>query len=150
MTGGALAFLAGAMAIFLAAASALRAYVSTGQVWLIVASLALYGAGNLLMVRLMREGGLGLAISASAIAQLLLVNLIAFAMFGERLSNTQMAGVALAAFGLFRFFDAVKLGPMAWADQRFKGFGARGGFGILLDDFAAAFCTLIVIALWRV
>ena len=32
MTGGALAFLAGAMAIFLAAASALRAYVSTGQV----------------------------------------------------------------------------------------------------------------------
>ena len=55
----------------------------------------------------------------------------------------------LAAFGLFRFFDAVKLGPMAWADQRFKGFGARGGFGILLDDFAAALCTLLVIALWR-
>lgn len=54
----------------------------------------------------------------------------------------------LAAFGLFRFFDAVKFGPMAWADQRFKGFGPRGGFGILLDDFAAAGCTLLVIALW--
>jgi len=55
----------------------------------------------------------------------------------------------LAAFLLFRFFDAVKFGPMAWADQTFKGFGWRGGFGILLDDFMAAFCTLLVIALWR-
>lgn len=55
----------------------------------------------------------------------------------------------LAAFGLFRLFDAVKVGPMAWADRTFKGFGPRGGFGILLDDLAAAFCTLLVIALWR-
>jgi phosphatidylglycerophosphatase A len=55
----------------------------------------------------------------------------------------------LGAFALFRGFDAIKIGPMAWADQRFKGFGPRGGFGILLDDFAAAFCTLLVIALWR-
>jgi len=55
----------------------------------------------------------------------------------------------LVAFALFRFFDAVKFGPMAWADQAFKGFGPRGGFGILLDDFAAAFCTLLVIAIWR-
>lgn len=53
------------------------------------------------------------------------------------------------AFGLFRFFDAVKFGPMAWADRRFKGFGARGGFGIMLDDLAAAFMTLLVFALWR-
>ena len=55
----------------------------------------------------------------------------------------------LVAFGLFRFFDAVKPGPVAWADQHFKGFNARGGFGILFDDFVAAFCTLLVIALWR-
>lgn len=54
----------------------------------------------------------------------------------------------LAAFAIFRLFDAVKVGPMAWADRTFKGFGPRGGFGILLDDFAAAFCTLLVIALW--
>ena len=55
----------------------------------------------------------------------------------------------LIAFVLFRFFDAVKPGPVAWADQMFKGFGPRGGFGILFDDFVAAFCTLLVIALWR-
>ena len=54
----------------------------------------------------------------------------------------------LAAFVLFRGFDAIKVGPMAWADRHFKGFGARGGFGILLDDLLAAFCTLLVIALW--
>ena len=52
----------------------------------------------------------------------------------------------LVAFGLFRFFDAVKPGPVAWADQHFKGFNARGGFGILFDDFVAAFCTLLVLA----
>ncbi len=55
----------------------------------------------------------------------------------------------LAAFVLFRFFDAVKPGPVAWADQAFKGFNWRGGFGILFDDFVAAFCTLLVIAIWR-
>lgn len=55
----------------------------------------------------------------------------------------------LLAFALFRFFDAVKPGPVGWADQQFKGFGWRGGFGILWDDLVAAFCTLLVIALWR-
>jgi phosphatidylglycerophosphatase A len=53
------------------------------------------------------------------------------------------------AFALFRFFDAVKPGPVAWADSLFKGFGARGGFGIIFDDLVAAACTLLVIALWR-
>ena len=55
----------------------------------------------------------------------------------------------LAAFALFRFFDAVKPGPVAWADQHFKGFNARGGFGIMFDDTVAAFCTLLVLAAWR-
>ena len=55
----------------------------------------------------------------------------------------------LSAFLLFRFFDAVKPGPVAWADRLFKGFGWRGGWGILFDDLVAALCTLIVLALWR-
>jgi len=53
------------------------------------------------------------------------------------------------AFALFRFFDTVKPGPVAWADDLFHDYGWRGGFGIILDDLAAAFCTLLVIALWR-
>ena len=55
----------------------------------------------------------------------------------------------LFAFALFRYFDAAKPGPVAWADQLFKGFGWRGSFGILLDDFVAAFCTLLCFAIWR-
>jgi len=55
----------------------------------------------------------------------------------------------LGAFILFRYFDAAKPGPVAWADRLFKGFGWRGGWGILFDDLVAAFCTLLVIALWR-
>ena len=55
-----------------------------------------------------------------------------------------------AAFVIFRFFDAAKPGPVAWADQLFKGFGWRSAFGILFDDFVAAFCTLLCFALWKV
>ncbi|WP_233259706.1 phosphatidylglycerophosphatase A [Ramlibacter sp. WS9] len=55
----------------------------------------------------------------------------------------------LVAFLLFRLFDAVKPGPVAWADDLFHGFGWRGGFGIIFDDLVAGFCTLLVIAAWR-
>jgi phosphatidylglycerophosphatase A len=55
----------------------------------------------------------------------------------------------LGAFLLFRYFDAAKPGPVRWADRLFKGFGWRGGWGILFDDLVAAFCTLFVIAIWR-
>lgn len=63
-------------------------------------------------------------------------------------------GGQLLAFGLFRYFDAAKPGPVRWADGLFKSRpGApitwRQGWGILLDDFVAAGCTLVVLALWR-
>ena len=58
------------------------------------------------------------------------------------------------AFVLFRFFDAAKPGPVAWADGLFKvkrgqDMGWRQGFGIIFDDVVAAFCALMVIALWK-
>ena len=59
-------------------------------------------------------------------------------------------GAQLAAFVLFRFFDAVKPGPVGWADDLFHGFGWPGGFGIMFDDLVAALCTLLVIAAWKV
>jgi phosphatidylglycerophosphatase A len=63
----------------------------------------------------------------------------------------------LVAFGLFRFFDAVKPGPVAWADALFHRVDVlhdphawhKAGFGIMLDDLVAALCALLVIALWR-
>ena len=55
-------------------------------------------------------------------------------------------------FGLFRLFDAVKRGPVGWADGCFK--SKRGalpgwpqGFGIIFDDLVAALCTLLVYVL---
>lgn len=59
----------------------------------------------------------------------------------------------IVAFALFRYFDAAKPGPVGWADALFKPSGdgrwRAAGFGILFDDLVAAFCTLLVIALWR-
>lgn len=58
----------------------------------------------------------------------------------------------LLAFALFRYFDAAKPGPVGWADRLFKlkpgrRIGWAQGFGILFDDFVAALCTLLVLAL---
>jgi phosphatidylglycerophosphatase A len=63
----------------------------------------------------------------------------------------------LLAFALFRYFDAAKPGPVGWADRLFHGVnpatdpGAwrKAGLGIMLDDFVAAACALLVIAGWR-
>lgn len=60
----------------------------------------------------------------------------------------------LAAFALFRFFDAVKPGPVGWADalwplQPGEAIGWRQGFVIVFDDLVAALCTLLVLALWQ-
>ncbi len=61
------------------------------------------------------------------------------------------------AFALFRYFDAAKPGPVGWADQLSHGVNPANdrhawsiaGFGIMFDDLVAAFCALLVIALWR-
>ena len=69
---------------------------------------------------------------------------------------TGLVGQVLA-FGLFRFFDAVKPGPVGWADALYHhlepatdpGAWRKAGFGIMLDDIVAAGCTVLVVALWR-
>lgn len=53
----------------------------------------------------------------------------------------------IAAFVLFRAFDAIKKGPVGWADALFHdATGWRGGWGIMFDDLVAAACTLLVMA----
>jgi phosphatidylglycerophosphatase A len=63
------------------------------------------------------------------------------------------------AFALFRYFDAMKPGPIGIIDRHFKDTATDHskrssllqviwrGFGIVIDDLAAAFCTLLIIAL---
>ncbi len=55
----------------------------------------------------------------------------------------------LILFGLFRAFDAIKRGPVGWADACFKPKqgalpGWPQGFGIIFDDLVAAVCVLAV------
>ena len=56
----------------------------------------------------------------------------------------------LILFGLFRAFDAIKRGPVGWADALASNRGparCRGwpqGFGIIFDDLVAVACVLAV------
>ena len=69
--------------------------------------------------------------------------------------------IQILAFALFRFFDAVKPGPIGWIDRYFKNtenINASStplqiwwrGFGIMIDDLVAALLTLLVMALIQV
>jgi glucose uptake protein len=100
MSGPGLAILAVAIAIFITAASLSRLYVSDGRILFVVLAMTLFTVGNLLMIRIMREIGLGLAVSLATFAQLMLVNLVAFTFFQERPAPLQVAGLALGAVSM--------------------------------------------------
>ena len=50
-------------------------------------------------------------------------------------------GWQLAGFALFRVFDILKPPPIGWLDRSLE-----GGLGVMVDDLAAAFMTLLVLA----
>lgn len=92
-----LALIGASTVAFLAAASSAKAWALSQNSWLWLGlTLALYTLGNLIMLRLIREVGMGIALSLSAVVQLAAVNIIALAVFGERLSPIQFAGIVLA------------------------------------------------------
>jgi multidrug transporter EmrE-like cation transporter len=93
--------------VFLLAASAAKAWTITPTLWRMALVLALYSLGNLIMLRLIREFGMGVALSLSGVIQLLAVNVIAFAIFGEKVSAIQGVGLTLAVAAV----ALVTLGP---------------------------------------
>ena len=95
MNGVVLTYLAGSTLVFMAANATLKTYAVKGGGFVLVAALALFCLGNWLMVRVMRENGLGLAIALSLIFQLIAITLMAFLWFGERPTALQLAGLAL-------------------------------------------------------
>ncbi|MCR9068735.1 MAG: hypothetical protein NXH79_07795 [Rhodobacteraceae bacterium] len=95
MSGAFFAWLGAAMVIFLSASTALRAYVAGPRPVLLIGALVLYTLGNLIMVRLMRETGMAVAISISAVLQLVLAAGVGIALFGERPGLLQSAGLIL-------------------------------------------------------
>ncbi|WP_048649175.1 hypothetical protein [Nitratireductor soli] len=84
-------------ATFVGAASAAKTWslLQPSGRWLAL-TLILYTLGNLIMLRLIREMGLGVAISLSAVIQLVAINFVALVIFGEKVSAVQGAGLALA------------------------------------------------------
>ncbi|MFN0315681.1 MAG: phosphatidylglycerophosphatase A [Burkholderiales bacterium] len=48
------------------------------------------------------------------------------------------------AFGLFRYFDIAKPGPVGYAQLKI-----RGGLGVMADDLVAAFLVLVCFTLWK-
>jgi small multidrug resistance pump len=95
MSGATLLWLGGAMLAFLTATSALRHYIGSGQIAVLLGALALYCVGNLMMVRIMRDSGMALSVAISSVLQLVLATAIAVAVFGERPTPLQWAGIAL-------------------------------------------------------
>ncbi len=84
-----------ASALFVAAAGCAKLHALAPAWPRLLGALALYTAGNLVVIRVVREVGLGLAMSVSAVVQLIVVNLLAVAVFRERLTGPQWLGMAL-------------------------------------------------------
>ena len=98
-----------ATVIFLLAATVAKQWALAPGLGKIVLALTLYSLGNLIMLRLVRDFGMATAFSLSAVIQLVAVNLIALAYFGERLGMVQGAGIALAVAAV----AMITLGPAA-------------------------------------
>jgi len=92
---GALQLIASTL-IFLAAATGAKSWALAPSLPKIILTLALYTIGNLIMLRLVREFGMSVAFSLSAVIQLIAVNLVALLYFGESLSGAQSIGIVLA------------------------------------------------------
>ena len=88
--------LAASTVIFLLAASGAKSWALAPSMGKLVLTMALYTLGNLIMLRLVREFGMSVAFSLSAVIQLIAVNLVALTYFGERLNTSQGLGFALA------------------------------------------------------
>ena len=83
--------------LFIGAASAAKIWALSpdDRSWL-VATLLLYTLGNLVVLKLIRDLGMGVALSLSSVLQLLAVNLVAIFFFREELSGIQTMGLFLA------------------------------------------------------
>ena len=103
--------LCGATVVFLAAATMAKQWALAPGMGKLVVTLLLYSLGNLIMLRLVREFGMASAFSLSAVLQLVAVNVIAIAWFGERLGLVQTTGILLAVIAV----ALITLGPTAEA-----------------------------------
>jgi multidrug transporter EmrE-like cation transporter len=93
--------------IFLAAAAMAKSWAIAPGPGKIVVTLLLYSAGNLIMLKLIRDFGMSVSFSLSAVIQLVAVNVVALAFFGERVTSLQALGLGLAVVSVV----LITLGP---------------------------------------
>jgi len=93
--------------IFLGAGVAAKEWGLAPSLGKLLLTLALYSAGNLIMMRLVRDIGMATAFSLSAVIQLVAINAIALLWYGEKLLPVQSIGVALAIVAV----TLITLGP---------------------------------------
>ena len=96
MTLSGFAQLGASTVIFVLAASAAKGWTVAPSHWRLALVLALYSLGNLIMLRLIREFGMGVALSLSAVIQLVAGNLVALMWFGEKVNALQAVGIVTA------------------------------------------------------
>lgn len=107
MSLSALLQLAASTAIYVLAAASAKSWALAPSLPKIVATLALYTLGNLIMLRLVRLFGMSAAFSLTAVIQLVAINAIAILVFGEKLGPIEGLGVALAIVSV----TLIMLGP---------------------------------------
>ena len=110
MKPGALLQLAIACTIFILAASSGKAWALSPSLWKALLTLALYTAGNVIMLRLIREVGMATAFSVSAVLQLVAVNAVAIVFYGERVGLVDGVGLAFAVVAVVLITLAPRFG----------------------------------------
>lgn len=96
------------LSLLILASAAFVVAASTAKIWAVsdagwpwaLLTLGLYTIGNTLVLRLVKEMGMGAALSLSAVIQLAAINLLAWAVFGERLTLQQGMGLVLAVIAV--------------------------------------------------
>jgi drug/metabolite transporter (DMT)-like permease len=99
--------LAASTAIYVLAAGGAKSWALAPSPGKILATLALYTLGNLIMLRLVRTFGMSAAFSLTAVIQLVAINAVAILVFGEKLGRIEGIGVALAIVSVM----LIVLGP---------------------------------------
>lgn len=93
--------------VFLAAATCAKSWALAPSAPKLVVTMLLYTLGNLIMLRLIREFGMGVAFSISSVFQLVAVSAVAFLYFHERVGMIEGVGILLAVLGV----AIITLGP---------------------------------------
>ncbi len=96
-----------ACVIFIGAASTAKLWALGPTLGKLVLTLALYTAGNLIMLFLIRQVGMATAFSLSGVLQLVAVNAVAILVFRERVGLVEGVGIGLAVLAV----ALITLGP---------------------------------------